>query len=192
MMRKTFFFFLWMSMMSIWGYNSLLANTPLSPSLADSIDNNSGIELINKKMKTSNSNLEKDKETLIAMVKDMSTSMTGKQSTKNWAENVLWFDIAPFASKGIKPAKKMFDDAFGELASCDVEILSYDFFINGDMAIVCSVQKMKTVSKDGTVNAPIIVRQTDCFEKQNEVWKIIHEHSSIPASEGWDGTFTIK
>ena len=143
-------------------------------------------------MKTRNSNLEKGKEILIAMVKDMTTSMTGKQSTKNWAENVLWFDVA-FASKGIKPARKKFDDDFGELASCDIEILSYDIFINGDMAVICSIQEMRTVNKDGTVNKPIIVRQTDCFEKQNDVWKIIHEHLSIPASEGdWDGTFTTK
>ncbi len=53
-------------------------------------------------------------------------------------------------------------------------------------------KEMKTESKDGTVNKPIIVRQIDCFERQNDVWKIIHELSSIPTSKGWDGIFTIK
>jgi ketosteroid isomerase-like protein len=138
------------------------------------------------------SNSEKDKEILIAMVKEMTTSMTGKQSTKNWAENALWFDIVPFASKGIKPAVKMFDDAFGTLKSCDIEILSYDVFINGNMAVICTVQKMKIVRKDGTVNKPRIIRQTDCFEKQDGVWKIIHEHSSAPLSGDWDGIFVTE
>jgi hypothetical protein len=44
--------------------------------------------------------MENDKETLIAMVKDMTRSTTGAQSTKDWSEDALWFDIPPFASKG--------------------------------------------------------------------------------------------
>ena len=143
-------------------------------------------------MKTNNKKLEKDKEALIEIIQNMTTSMTGKQSTRDWSSNALWFDIAPFASKGIKPAIKMFDTAFNELSSCEVDVLSYDFFINGDMAIVCSVHEMKTVSTDGTINKPILVRQTDCFERQNNTWKIIHEHSSVPTSSEWNGTFTTK
>ena len=42
-----------------------------------------------------NDKLENDKEILISMVKEMAESFTGKQSTKNWADNALWFDIPP-------------------------------------------------------------------------------------------------
>jgi hypothetical protein len=35
----------------------------------------------------------KDKETLISIVKEMTESMTGAQSTRHWAEDALWFDI---------------------------------------------------------------------------------------------------
>jgi hypothetical protein len=56
--------------------------------------------------------IEKDKEILVAMVKDMTGSTTGAQSTKDWTEDALWFNIPPFASKGIPPALKMFDTVF--------------------------------------------------------------------------------
>jgi hypothetical protein len=47
---------------------------------------------------------ETDKETLVSIVKGMTESMTGAQSTRHWAEDALWFDIPPFASRGIQPA----------------------------------------------------------------------------------------
>lgn len=133
-------------------------------------------------MATNSLSTEKDKDIMISIVEEIAKSMTGAQSTKHQAENVFWFDVAPFASRGVKPAYEEFDKAFGQLKSCDVEILETETFINGDMGVVCSVQRWKTVGKDGTVNPPMLIRQTDCFEKQNGEWKVIHEHSSIPAS----------
>ena len=65
----------------------------------------------------------KDKETLIAIVKEMTESMTGAQSTRHWAEDALWFDIPPFASRGIQPALKFFDKVFGSFQSCKVRHL---------------------------------------------------------------------
>ncbi|MFF2018387.1 YybH family protein [Paenibacillus sp. NPDC058177] len=132
-------------------------------------------------------NTEKDKEILISIVEEMSKSMTGAQSTKHWADNAVWFDIAPFASKGIKPAYEEFDKAFSQLKSFKVDIMQMDTIINGDMGVVWSVQSWNLVTKDGTVKPPMLVRQTNCFEKQNGQWKVIHEHSSMPISSGWNG-----
>ena len=129
----------------------------------------------------------KDKEILLAILGEISKSMTGAQSTKHWTDKTIWFDIPPFASKGIKSACKVFDEAFGQLKSINVEFLETETFLNGDMGVVCSVQRWNMVTKDGTVNPPVLVRQTNCFEKQNGEWKVIHEHSSIPSSPGWDG-----
>lgn len=42
---------------------------------------------------------ERDKEAIIAIVHEMADPMTGAQSTRHWAEDVLWFDIPPFASR---------------------------------------------------------------------------------------------
>jgi hypothetical protein len=44
---------------------------------------------------TSTTNTEKDKEAIVAIVKEMSESMTGAQSTKRWAKDALWFDTPP-------------------------------------------------------------------------------------------------
>jgi Ketosteroid isomerase homolog len=138
-------------------------------------------------METNSAGMEEDKRALIAIIEEMAGSMTGAQSTKHWADNALWFDVAPFASKGIRPARKAFDEAFGQLQSCGIEILETETFLNGDMGVVCSVQRWNIVRRDGMVGAPMLVRQTDCFEKQDGEWKVIHEHSSVPTSPDWDG-----
>ena len=42
-----------------------------------------------------------DKATLVSMVKEMIELMTGAQSTRHWADDALWFDIPPFATRGV-------------------------------------------------------------------------------------------
>ncbi|HEY1871446.1 MAG TPA: nuclear transport factor 2 family protein [Chitinophagaceae bacterium] len=131
-------------------------------------------------------NRASDKKILISIVKEMAESMTGAQSTKHWAEDVLWFDIPPFASKGIQPALKMFDKVFSTFKSCKVDILETEVMLNGNMGIVCTVQKVNIVLKNGDTKLAM-VRQTDCFEKRNNEWLLIHEHASFPAGGAWDG-----
>ncbi|HEV2272486.1 MAG TPA: hypothetical protein VGR92_23775, partial [Steroidobacteraceae bacterium] len=85
---------------------------------------------------------KRDREILFSIVKDMSESMTGAQSTRHWAKDALWFDIPPFASKGVKPALEMFDRVFGTFQSCKVDILKVETVVNGDMGVVCTVQEV--------------------------------------------------
>jgi ketosteroid isomerase-like protein len=102
---------------------------------------------------------------------------------------VLWFDIAPFASRGVAPALKLFDDTFGNFESCKVDILDMDVTINEDMGIVCTVQSTNIVIKGGATKH-VISRQTDCFEKRDREWQLIHQHASVPAGGDWDGKIT--
>ncbi len=134
----------------------------------------------------SEENVKKDKEILFSIVKEMSSSMTGALSTKHWAKDALWFDIPPFASKGIPAAVAMFDRVFSSFKSYRVEFLETDIRLNGNMGIVCTVQKVNIVLKSGDTKLAI-VRQTDCFEKQDDEWKLIHEHVSFPSGGNWDG-----
>ena len=129
---------------------------------------------------------KEDKATLISIVKEMSESMTGAQSTRHWAEDALWFDIPAFASRGLQPAIEMFDKAFGSFRSCDVDILETEVFLNGHMGIVCTIQRVNIVLKSGDKKS-LLVRETDCFEKRNGKWQVIHQHASVPAGGGWDG-----
>ena len=131
-------------------------------------------------------NKPKDKETLVSIVKEMSKSMTGAQSTRHWAEDALWFDIPPFASRGIQPALKFFDKVFAGFQSCKIELLELDAVVSGTMGIVCSIQRVNVVLKNGTAKS-MVVRETDCFEKRDDQWKLIHQHASVPAGGEWDG-----
>jgi ketosteroid isomerase-like protein len=129
---------------------------------------------------------EGDKTTLISIVKEMSESMTGAQSTKHWAEDALWFDIPAFASRGVAPASRFFDKVFAGFQSCRVEMLESDTVVNGKMGLVCTVQRVSVVLKDGATKT-LLVRETDCFEKRDNTWRLIHQHASVPSGGEWDG-----
>ncbi len=129
---------------------------------------------------------QRDKKILTAIVKEMAESMTGAQSTKHWAHDALWFDIPAFASRGIQPALRMFDRVFSGFTSCNIDILEEDVMINGDMGIVCTIQRVNIVLKNGDTKHAL-VRQTDCFERRGGEWQLIHEHASFPAGGEWDG-----
>ena len=130
--------------------------------------------------------IKKDEEALAAIVKEMTESMTGAQSTKHWAEDALWFDIPAFASKGVAPASRFFDKVFGGFQSCKVDILETDTVVNGNMGIVCTVQKVNVVLKNGAAKT-LLARETDCFEKRDGGWQLIHQHASVPSGGDWDG-----
>ncbi|MDR0830606.1 MAG: nuclear transport factor 2 family protein [Prevotellaceae bacterium] len=154
----------------------------------DTVNEESQTIFINKKqINMETENIEKDKEMLFSIVKEIAESFTGKQSTKYWADDALWFDIPPIAVKGKEKSCEIFESAFRSLKSINVEILSMEAFINGDMGIVCSVQRWNIVPANGTENPPLMVRQTCCFERRNGEWKLIHQHDSTPKGENWDG-----
>ncbi|MBQ7422456.1 MAG: nuclear transport factor 2 family protein [Prevotella sp.] len=126
-----------------------------------------------------------DKQLVEDIVRRIAQSFSGVDSTKDWTNETIWFDAAPYASIGIEKAIHVFDEAFGNLKSCDVEILDIRTRIINNTALVCSVQRWNTVNKDGSENPPLMMRQTDYLEKQESGWKILHEHTSI--AQGWDG-----
>jgi ketosteroid isomerase-like protein len=134
--------------------------------------------------------MEKDTVALVSFVKEMTESMTGAESTKRWAKDALWFDIPAFASRGVAPASRFFDEVFAGFQSCKVEILETDTIVNGNIGIVCTVQRVHVVLKNGIAKT-MFIRETDCFEKRDEEWRLIHQHASVPSGGEWDGK-TVK
>ena len=129
----------------------------------------------------------RDKETLLSIVKEMAESRTGAAITKHWAPDALWFDIPAFASKGVQPAIKMFDSVFGSFKSCDVSILESEIIMSDNMGIVCTIQKVDIIFKNDVAKT-LLVRQTDCFRKSdNNEWLLVHQHASVPSGGEWDG-----
>jgi ketosteroid isomerase-like protein len=134
--------------------------------------------------------LEKDRQAIVSIVKEMAESMSGAQSTRHWASDALWFDIPRFASKGVGPARAMFDRVFAGFESCHVDILDTIVTLNGDMGVVCTVQRVNIVLKNGTAKQ-VIARETDCFERREGEWQLVHQHASVPSGGDWDGTITV-
>ena len=135
--------------------------------------------------------VENDKDALVAIVREMSESMTGAQSTRHWANDALWFDIPAFASRGVQPALKFFDKVFGSFQSCKVDILEMDTVVNGAMGLVCTIQRVNVVLKNGAAKV-LLVRETDCFEKRDDRWQLIHQHASVPTGGEWDGKIVVE
>jgi ketosteroid isomerase-like protein len=133
---------------------------------------------------------QKDKETIISIVKEMAESMSGQQSTKHWSDDALWFDIPAFASRGVQPARQFFDKVFSGFESCKVDILETITAVNGTMGMVCTVQHVNVVLKNGDKKS-MFVRETDCFEKRANEWQLIHQHASVSAGGAWDGKITV-
>lgn len=133
-----------------------------------------------------------DKEILIAMVVAMTKSTSGLESTKYWAPDALWFDIPPFASRGVQPAIKKFDSTFSNFKSCEISIFHIDTFLGQDSGVVCTIQKAEVVLVNG-VRKTLLLRETDCFKKdENNQWVLIHQHTSVPNGENWDGIIVTE
>ena len=83
-----------------------------------------------------------EKQVIENIIRNIAQSFTGEQSTRDWTAETIWFDASPYACVGAKKASKVFDDAFGSLASCNVTILDMRTRINGNAALVCSGAEM--------------------------------------------------
>ena len=129
---------------------------------------------------------DSDKRIVEEIVREMASSKSGAQFTSHWANDALWFNVPPFASRGVSPAKDFFDKFFANVASCQVDFLEIDVMLRGTMAVVCSVQRVNIVLKAGGTES-MVARETDCFEKGPTGWELIHQHASVPARGTWDG-----
>jgi hypothetical protein len=38
----------------------------------------------------------------------------------------------------------------------------------------------------------LLVRETDCFEKCDNKWQLIHQHASVPSGGEWDGKIVTE
>jgi ketosteroid isomerase-like protein len=70
-----------------------------------------------------------------------------------------------------------------------VGLIEMDAVVNGNMGLVCTIQRVSVVLKTGDAKR-LLVRETDCFERRNGEWKLIHQHASVPSGEDWDGKVT--
>ncbi|HEY2471510.1 MAG TPA: nuclear transport factor 2 family protein [Terracidiphilus sp.] len=70
-----------------------------------------------------------------------------------------------------------------------MDILETEVVVNDDIGLVCTIQRVDVVLKTGDTKR-LVVRETDCFERRNGEWRLIHQHASVPAGGDWDGKVT--
>ena len=80
---------------------------------------------------------------------------------------------------------------FAGFQSCKVDFLEMDTVVSGNMGVVCTIQRVSVVLKNGAAKT-LVVRETDCFEKRDDEWQLIHQHASVPAGGEWDGKIVTE
>lgn len=83
----------------------------------------------------------------------------------------------------------LFDKVLGSFQYCKVDILEMDVVVNGNMGLVCTIQNVGVVLMTGEAKR-LLVRETDCFERRNGAWKLIHQRAPVPSGGDWDGKIT--
>lgn len=124
-----------------------------------------------------------DKHILIEIVKEMTDAQTAAQIMKHWADDVIWFDITARFLKGYDAVYAEFDEQFNKLEKCGATIDYLDCQIGGDLGIVTTTQKFWAIYKGTGQKVEMITRQTDCFSRRDGVWKLTHQHISLPIAD---------
>lgn len=129
----------------------------------------------------SQSSLENDREFLMGITREMAMAQTADEIMVHWAQDVVWFDITARFLKGYDAVHAEFSEQFGKLESCDAKILEIGCWISGDLGIVYSMQDFHAVTKADGPDHQLITRQTDCFERRDGTWQLVHQHISLPS-----------
>ena len=90
-------------------------------------------------------------------------------------ECTFWFSSGTY--KGLEETRKAFEKTWGMIKSEVYSIKDVDWVAESDTATVCTY----TFLWSGLVNGEKregTGRGTSCFRKENEGWKIVHEHLS--------------
>ncbi|CAN7641997.1 nuclear transport factor 2 family protein [Phyllobacterium sp. LjRoot231] len=130
-----------------------------------------------------------EKAAIAAVIEDWSKAISNKKAARALSyltNDVVQFTLAPplqYQGKGAEDLQAWFDTWEGPIGAeaRDVEIIA-----GGDVAFVRSLVRMTGKKADGE-EPDLWFRQTLGLIKQNDTWKIAHEHASVPFY--MDGSF---
>ena len=133
--------------------------------------------------------VETDKAAIEALIKTFNKAHYDKDAAAVvalYAPGAVLFDLAPPLAHKVdeKAMAAWFDTWEGpvESQSRDLEIT-----VGGDAAFSRGLVQISAVTKEGGEKAVWWMRATMCFVRAGGVWKIAHEHTSVPFH--MDGSF---
>lgn len=122
-----------------------------------------------------------DKEILINLTKEMGLAQTGDEITKSWHKDAVWFDLQFYRMKGLDNCRNEFNSQFSKISNVQTDFPEIEAFVYGNIGFVRSIQRFRCDDLNGKLMCDFLTRQTDCYIKENGVWKLLHQHVSIPA-----------
>jgi len=92
---------------------------------------------------------------------------------------VLWDVVTPLQFAGEQAIRENVAELFGSLRSLSIKLR--ELTVNGDrqLAIARCILELTAVGARGRTSR-MTCRITDCWQKENGQWRIIHEHASMP------------
>lgn len=131
-----------------------------------------------------------DEKTAVAtVIKDWSKAISNKNAAQvlsHLADDVVQFTLAPplrYQGKGAEDLQGWFDTWEGPIG---IESRDMAIAAGNDVAFATSLVRMTGQKTDGE-KPDLWFRQTIGLIKQNGIWKIAHEHASVPFY--MDGSF---
>ena len=100
---------------------------------------------------------------------------------KLYSPDILLFDMRPpFRIQGADAYRKRWEDCFPYMpGKIGTDLREVKILVSGDMAFATCFNRLS----DGVSGKPIgntWVRATLCFQRMDGVWKVVHEHASVP------------
>lgn len=124
-----------------------------------------------------------DHQQIIQLEHGLAAAKTVDQTMSYYenSPNLVVFDVIPPAQYvGAKAWRK---DLMGFFAAypgpSHIELTNLQVVNDGRIGFAHSIQRFSGTTKDGK-KTDITFRVTDCLEKNNGKWKIVHEHISVP------------
>ena len=118
-------------------------------------------------------------------VEDLANSIHAKDINgvmSLYAPNIVSFDIgAPLLYVGAERKRRAWEGAFAAYTGpITYEVRDLNVTAEGDLAFVHSVNHVKGTVAGGHTTE-LWVRWTACFRRIDGVWRIVHDHVSVPA-----------
>jgi ketosteroid isomerase-like protein len=126
--------------------------------------------------------LDDDARAILAIEAELVAARDVDALTRHWLQDIVWFDFGPPAIDGLEAARARLARQFAAAGSISAAILRLDLNVAEAMGFAASIQKLESAAPDGTPLLDAMFRQTDCFVRHDDGWKLAHQHISLPVS----------
>jgi len=97
-----------------------------------------------------------------------------------YSADIVSFDVEPPLQRlGLALKLENWDNLFARYQSLEYEVRDLEITISGNIAFAHSLNRIGGAMRNGTATDHWI-RCTNCFQKIDGTWRIVHDHVSVP------------